>query len=159
MLRDFSRLKRWEETDDVFQLAAMRLYQSLSEVKPNSPRDFFGLAATQIRRTLIDLSRHHYGPAGHAAHHYSAGGGHTADDDILRQQPAHDGEPQSLEQWGRFHELVGTLPPPEREVFELLWYGGVSQAEAAAILAISVPTVQRRWYRAQHALHTSLKNE
>ena len=69
MLRDFPRLRRWEQTDDVFQTAAMRLHRSLSEVKPESVRQFFGLAATQIRRTLIDLGRHHYGPEGQGANH------------------------------------------------------------------------------------------
>ena len=56
MLRDFPKLRRWEQTDDIFQSAALRLHRSLSEVKPESVRQFFGLAATQIRRTLIDLA-------------------------------------------------------------------------------------------------------
>ena len=46
MIQDFPRLRRWEQTDDVFQTAAMRLYRSLSEVKPDFVRDFFGLAAS-----------------------------------------------------------------------------------------------------------------
>src|SRR5262245_16887692 len=68
MLRDYPRLQRWEETDDVFQTAAMRLYQSLTQVKPGSVQHFWNLASTQIRRTLIDLARHHFGPEGSAAH-------------------------------------------------------------------------------------------
>ena len=58
MLRQYPRLRRWEESDDVFQTAALRLHRSLAEVKPESVRGFFGLAATQIRRTLLDLARH-----------------------------------------------------------------------------------------------------
>lgn len=57
MLRSYPHLRRWEQTDDVFQNAVMRLHRSLSEVQPESVRQFFGLAATQIRRTLIDLAR------------------------------------------------------------------------------------------------------
>jgi RNA polymerase sigma-70 factor (ECF subfamily) len=68
MLRNYPRLRRWEQTDDVFQNAMIRLHRSLTEVRPESPRAFFGLAATQIRRTLIDLVRHHFGPEGEAGH-------------------------------------------------------------------------------------------
>ena len=77
MLRDLPQLRRWEQTDDVFQTAAIRLHRSLSEVKPESVRQFFGLASTQIRRTLINLARHHYGPEGQAANQES-----SADTDI-----------------------------------------------------------------------------
>ena len=71
MLRNYPYLRRWEQTDDVFQNAAMRLHQSLSEVKTDTVRNFFGLAVTQIRRTLIDLARHHFGPEGQGAKHHS----------------------------------------------------------------------------------------
>ena len=73
MLRNYPHLHRWERTDDVFQTAVMRLHRSLTEVKPESVSQFFGLAATQIRRTLIDLVRHHFGPQGQAAQHESMG--------------------------------------------------------------------------------------
>ena len=67
MLKNYPHVHRWEQTDDVFQTAAMRMHRSLSEVKPESVRQFFGLAAPQIRRTLIDLIRHHFGPEGATA--------------------------------------------------------------------------------------------
>ena len=50
MLADFPAVRRWEQTDDVFQNAAMRLTRSLQDVKPESVRHFYALAATQIRR-------------------------------------------------------------------------------------------------------------
>ena len=56
MLKDYPRLKRWEETDDVFQNASLRLYRALGKVRPASVREFFRLAAVQIRRELIDRS-------------------------------------------------------------------------------------------------------
>lgn len=142
MLRGFPRLQRWEATDDVFQTAALRLYRSLSEAQPANVREFFGLATIQIRRTLIDLVRHHFGPEGHAAKHHTDGDG-----DTIRRRAA--ATPESLEDWARFHEAVEQLPEAEREVFQLVWYGGMQQAEVAGLLGVSVPTVQRRWYRAQ----------
>jgi len=159
MIRDFPKLRRWEQTDDVFQTAALRLYRSLAEVKPDSVRGFFGLATTQIRRTLIDLARQHYGPEGHGAMHHSDGNGKAADDDVLPSQRADVLKPESLDAWVRFHEAVDQLPEQEREVFQLLWYAGVQQQEVASLLGISVPTVQRRWYQAQHLLRQATNGD
>ncbi len=64
MLRDFPAVRRWEETDDVWQSAAIRFQQALAETEPESPRHFFRLAGRYIRRTLIDLARKHNGVAG-----------------------------------------------------------------------------------------------
>jgi hypothetical protein len=71
MLRNYPRLRRWEQTDDVFQTAALSLFRSLTKVKPKTTREFFGLAVTKFRHTLIDRARHHFGPHGQAAHHLS----------------------------------------------------------------------------------------
>src|ERR1035438_9653172 len=60
-------LRRWEQTDDVFQNAMLRLHRALAEVKPESVRHFFNLAAVMIRRTLLDLAKHHMGPHGQGA--------------------------------------------------------------------------------------------
>ena len=53
MLRDNPRVKRWEQTEDVFQNAAMRLYRALADVQPQNVRDFFRLAAVQIRKLFL----------------------------------------------------------------------------------------------------------
>jgi RNA polymerase sigma-70 factor (ECF subfamily) len=46
--------------------------------------------------------------------------------------------------WGEFHEQIGRLPEEELEVFDLLWYQGLSHAEAAELLQLSTKTIQRR---------------
>src|SRR5262245_39998566 len=130
MLRHYPRLRRWEQTGDVLQNAALRLHRSLAEVRPRSVGEFFGLAATQIRRELIDLSRHHFGPEGAAAHHHSDPPGRI-------ENEADSGEPSSLLEWAEFHEAVGRLPESERQTFDLLWYEGLTQKEAAAILGVT----------------------
>jgi RNA polymerase sigma factor (sigma-70 family) len=61
MLNDYSRLRQWEQTDDIFQNSAMRLRRALEQVSPASVKEFFGLAALNIRRELRDLARHYYG--------------------------------------------------------------------------------------------------
>src|SRR5262245_49199486 len=69
MLRGYPAVGRWEQTDDVLQNATLRLCRALQEVKPQSVRSFFNLAAVQLRRELIDLARHYGGPLGAGAHH------------------------------------------------------------------------------------------
>src|SRR5262249_24902271 len=73
MLRDFRGVKRWAQTDDVLQNALLRLLRALREVRPTSVRDFFGLAAQQMRRELLDLLRHFQGRRGIGANHASHG--------------------------------------------------------------------------------------
>ena len=69
MLQDFRRVHRWEDSDDVLHDALFRLDQALQVVKVASVREFFRLAAKQIRRQLIDLARHYYGPQGPGKKH------------------------------------------------------------------------------------------
>jgi RNA polymerase sigma-70 factor (ECF subfamily) len=64
MLRGYPGVRRWEQTDDVLQNAAVRLCRALEAVHPASVRDFINLAAVQVRRELIDLARHYDGPEG-----------------------------------------------------------------------------------------------
>ena len=66
MLRTFPAVRRWEQSDDVFQGAAMRLRRALKGLTPGSTREFFQLAALQVRRELLDLAavyRHRGSPS------------------------------------------------------------------------------------------------
>src|SRR5438093_1291991 len=58
MLQGYQRVKQFEQTDDVFQTALLRLHKALEEVRPPSLADYYRLAAVQVRRVLIDLARH-----------------------------------------------------------------------------------------------------
>src|SRR5580692_11156311 len=71
MLKGFGRVKRWEQTDDVVQNALLRLYRSLAEVQPAGAVEFYRLAAVNIRRELLDLAKHYYGPRGLGANYAS----------------------------------------------------------------------------------------
>jgi RNA polymerase sigma-70 factor (ECF subfamily) len=51
------------------------------------------------------------------------------------------------------------LPDAERAVADLLFYQGLSQEEAAALLGVDVRTVQRRWQRVRVHLHGRLGGE
>jgi RNA polymerase sigma-70 factor (ECF subfamily) len=134
----------------VVHRALLRLHRALAQVKPESAGQFYGLAAAQIRRELIDLARHHYGAEGQGAHHHTDGG------IAAEAKPDEQHEPETLESWTRFHEHVENLPDEQRNVVGLLWYGGLSQPAAAEVLGVSLPTVKRRWQAARMALYQVL---
>src|SRR5262249_24347018 len=130
MLQSYPRVHRWEQTEDVVQNAMIRLYRTLQDVPPATVTDFLRLAALNIRPELLDLAKHYYGPRGLGAHHASVG----PDEDRSpgQAEPAAQAsmEASRLAGWSEFHEQVERLPDEERAVFDLLWYQGLSQAEA-----------------------------
>lgn len=158
MLSDFARVRRWEETADVVQNASVRLFRTFQTTRPTDVRGFFALAALQIRRELIDLARHYFGPEGLGANYESRsdwpGGANSSD------TPAQEGsgtfDPSRLSAWSEFHELAGELPGEEREVFDLIYYQGLEQIVAAELLGISERTVRRRWQSAKETLNAAL---
>ena len=156
MLRNYPQLRRWEETDDVLQGAAIRLCRSLKRLQPDSPQQLFGLATVEVRRTLLDLLRHHFGPEGAAGKHFSdVGQGSSGHGGELQNEPDRSDPPETLESWAEFHDAIDRLPDIEREVFHLQWYGGLDQNDIASVLGISVPTVQRQLYRTRHFIRAA----
>ncbi len=136
-----------------FRPPSCALWRSLETVTPESLRHFFRLAAVQIRRTLLDLYRHYFGPQGLAAQHHS----HSGDASPLDDAPACSTvDPVQCVSWSDFHEQTERLPDEEREVFDLLWYQGLSHEQTAELLGVSTKTVQRRFRDAKIALHEAL---
>jgi RNA polymerase sigma-70 factor (ECF subfamily) len=160
MLQDFSGVRRWEETDDVCQNALLRLHRALQAVPLESVEQFFRLAATQIRRELLDLARHYFGPEGPGAKHASAVRDADADG---TPQPAYEKastthDPNRLAAWSEFHKQIDSLPDKEREIFDLLWYEGLSRAEIANVLGIAEATVKKRWLSARLLLEEAMSS-
>jgi RNA polymerase sigma-70 factor (ECF subfamily) len=155
MLRSFPRVKRWEQTDDVLQNASLRLYRTLEEIRPKSVNEFFRLAAVNIRRELLDLAKHYYGPQGQGANHASVGNASAS----VFEQPDSAEDSSRLAAWAEFHRQAELIPDEEREVFDLLWYQGLSQSEASELLQVSERTVKRRWQSARLYLHNALHGE
>jgi RNA polymerase sigma factor (sigma-70 family) len=157
MLKSYPGVARWEQTGDVFQNAVIRLCKALDAEPPESVQHFLNLAAMHLRRELIDLARHHLGPQGHGSHHDTGKG---EDEGPLKAASQTTLNPEKLAQWSEFHRQVEALPAEEREVFDLLWYHEVPQAEAATLLNLSERTLQRRWQSARlkvfHALNGTL---
>ena len=155
MLRCHPGVGRWEQTDDVFQNAMVRLHRALDTADLADARHFINLATLQIRRELIDLGRKHFGPQGMGRNHHTDH--RPPDDPGGALDGAHD-EPLDLDEWTAFHEAAASLPAVEREVVDLLFYDGRSHEEAAEVLGCSVRTVRRRWQDARIRLHERLND-
>ncbi|MFM8702486.1 MAG: RNA polymerase sigma factor [Planctomycetia bacterium] len=161
MLKRFPNVRRWDETGDVVQNAAIRLYRTLGAITPRDARGFLGLAAVHIRRELLDLARKHAGPESYAANHDTNYQRHDGQE-WARVDEAADEQAESLDQlarWARLHESAERLPEEEKELFHLVWYLGTKQDEAARMLDCSIRTVKRRWESVKRLLAESLEGE
>jgi RNA polymerase sigma-70 factor (ECF subfamily) len=157
MLGRNPRVARWVEAEDLLQNALMRLLRALESIRPESTRQFLGLAAEQMRRELLDLARHYYGPQGEGANHESLGLGPGESRPGI-DPPAESGG-GDLDRWTEFHEEVDRLPEREREVVGLIFYHGWTQVQVAELLAVDPRTVRRWWERALVRLHGALGSD
>jgi RNA polymerase sigma-70 factor (ECF subfamily) len=158
MLRAYPGVARWEQADDVLQNALIRLDRALKAVAPPTAKDFFRLAAAHIRRELIDLSRRYNGPEGPGANHATQAHMAVSDpSEAGRGEPSDSTyDPGRLAAWSEFHRQIDALADEDREIFDLLWYQGLTQPEAAAVLGVSERTVSRRWVAARLRLSGAL---
>jgi RNA polymerase sigma-70 factor (ECF subfamily) len=154
LLRAYPYLRQFEESTDVLHNAQKRLYDALGGSRPPTLPDFYRLAGTVLRRELVDLVRHYFGPQGEGANRAApapstepGGSGHPP-----HEQPGSSLDPARLAGWTEFHRQVEALPAEEKEVFDLLYYQELPQAEAAQVLGVSLATLKRRWLAARRRL-------
>jgi RNA polymerase sigma factor (sigma-70 family) len=159
-IRSFPAVARWAEAEDVLQGAAQRLHRALGTVRPNNSREYFNLAAALIRRELIDLKRKHFGPNGIGANHASPATPFSSEAADAAFDPANStDDPEKLACWTEFHEQVTLLPPPLREVFDLIWYEQLTHEQAAQVLGVAKKTISRRWREARIRLHHLMEGD
>jgi len=162
LLGRFAKVRRWDNTDDVAQYAALRLYRALSQPVPETPRGLMGLMASQIQWELLDLARKHAGPMSYAANHgTNVHNGPEERRHYIDEAPdARDADEEiPLERWEAFHAAVEALPAELREVFRLVWYLDVDRKTAADTLGVSPRTVDRRWQEARAAVQQALNGD
>lgn len=156
MLNRFPGVRAAVETEDVLQNALVRLLRALKQVRPASMRAFYGLAAEEIRRELLDLARHF------RRHHVCLAA--TCDQGPLELTGPYvpgnqGGEQDDLDRWTDFHQAVAHLPPEEREVFGLSFYHGWTHARIAELLQVSERQVGRLWKSSSLHLVEALRGE
>jgi RNA polymerase sigma-70 factor (ECF subfamily) len=151
----YARLEPFAQTDDVVQQLFLKILRNQDRFWANahgeplhSLAEFFGHTSAWMRDVLCDLLRKEYGRDDHRPAALPLGGGPS--DSGPRHEPSSDTlDAEKLRRWTEFHEAVARLPDDLRSVFDLLWYQGSTQAEAAAVLGVAVPTVKVRWMKAR----------
>lgn len=148
LLGSFSRVRVEEETAGVLNEAYPKLHKALDEVKPATVREFMGLAALQIRRTLLDSIRRLDGRGQtDRPDKVSLDAGDSSQGGIAVAAPGGDVSRVGLAI--DLLEAMETLPEEEREVVELLFFYGYTQPEAAEIVGVHEDTIKRRWSKAR----------
>ncbi len=154
MLRRFPDVRRWEDTSDVFQNVLIRLDRALGALTFDTSADFLRLAACLIRRELIDLSR-----LRRPAFLPARAADQAPDRGRVGEPAVSTDDPYELALWHEVHTRIDGLPEEDRLLFDLLYYQGLSQPEAAALLGVPLRTLKRSWQSARARLMLALGNE
>jgi RNA polymerase sigma factor (sigma-70 family) len=144
----FPRLGANHETGTVHHEALLRIRRTLNRSQPATVKEFWALSTRIIRNTLIDLARRYDHSPLRRAQSLDATSGSSASGKRALEPAIPQEAPEVVESWTQFHNEVSQLPQPLREVFELCFYNGLSQREAAEILERDPGTVSRLWRRA-----------
>jgi RNA polymerase sigma-70 factor (ECF subfamily) len=132
------------EAEELLGAVVERLLKALRKVRPATTRQFFALACQHMRWELNDLARRlDKQPIFQELHEESV------------PAPANSGA--GITRIGRrILAAIDSLPESEREAFDLVRIQGMSRAEAARVLEVSVPTVKRRLNRGLRLLTDAL---
>jgi RNA polymerase sigma-70 factor (ECF subfamily) len=133
------------EADELLDGVVAGLITALHKVQPQTVRQFFGLANQHMRWQLNDLARLLDSRPSLIA---LSGSGVLA--------PAQSSDSCLSQDARRMLMAIEGLPLEDREVFELVRIQGLSNTETAAVVGVSVKTVQRRLNRARLLLAEQL---
>jgi RNA polymerase sigma factor (sigma-70 family) len=156
MLRRYPIVGRWETADDVLQKAVVKLLRALETVRPESTREYLGLAAEQMRRVLIDFTRQYKHERVTIQVRSKDGDEEVAS---LDPEDAVEATASDLDSWCSLHEAVAELSVAQREVFGLAVYHGWTQSEIAALLQVNERTVRRIWTTALDAVKRRISED
>lgn len=123
-----------------------RLLKALRKIHPKTVREFFGLASQHMRWELNEMARRLDEGAVHA----------ELCEELATSPPVSDTglTPDSR----RMFTAIDELPEGEREAFDLVRIQGLTQAEAAEVMGVSVATVNRRLNRGLQLLLAALSD-
>jgi RNA polymerase sigma factor (TIGR02999 family) len=113
----------------------LRLFNG-QKVELRNRAHFFGIAATQMRRILVDHARRKQ------ARRRNASQSEGPSEDLV-EAPAVPAEElialdEALAEFGRHYPRAG-------RIVELRYFGGLTEAAAAEVLGISISTLKREW--------------
>jgi RNA polymerase sigma factor (sigma-70 family) len=132
------------QADELLGAVVERLLKALREVRPAGARQFFALASQHMRWELNEMARRlDEQPAA----------AELRDESLPAPARSDSGLTPDAR---RMLEAIERLPEDEREAFELVRIQGMSQAEAAHVVGVSVATVNRRLSRGLQLLADAL---
>src|SRR5262245_12566845 len=134
------------QTEELLGALVERLMKALEQARPQTVRQFFALTNHHIRWELNDLARRldERVPDVELADGFATAP--NSSDSALTPNAR------------RMLEAIDNLPEEEREAFSLVRIQGMTHPEAAAVLGVSVRTVQRRLNRSFVILEESLQD-
>ena len=147
---DFPALHDRHELESVVSEAWLRLDSSLDAVSAEHGR---AILRTRRRQDQAGLAR--YGQTAAASRPWSAlslRGEEGLDAPGDFQLRRYDPRPRTIGSDGEFHQEVASLAEDERQVVELLYYGGLTQAEIARVMGLHPRKVCRLWFSATQRL-------
>ncbi len=109
---------------------------------------FYGMAATMMRRILVDHARRHN------AEMHGGQGQKLVLDEAISFSKSQDLDLLALEE--ALEELT-RLDPQQGRIVELRFFGGLTVEETAEVLNVSRSTVKREWITAKAWLHSQLR--
>lgn len=154
--RDFRGLQGRHDLESVVDEAWMGLWLALDSTQPETAECFFGLIFVKVRHALLQIARRQ---RRHDAPRLD-GPLHADESEALKAFDHGDStnEPGRLAILSEFHEQVERLPDPEKMVFGLHYYLGLTQVEAAEITGLPPKQVSRLWLQATKRLAKWLKD-
>jgi len=128
--------------------AYMRLVNQ-NHVNWQNRAHFFAVSAQAMRSILIDMAR------GQNRLRRGSGARHVSLDEALVFS---DGRAEELIALDEALNGLAKLDERKSRIVEMRYFGGLNAEETAAVLKVSVATVEREWRRARAWLYSELKN-
>jgi RNA polymerase sigma factor (TIGR02999 family) len=126
-------------------------YLRLVGETPDRPWDgrghFFAAAAVAMRRILVENARRH---------HRLKRGGDRARVDLDQVEPAAPGDDQDLLALDEALEWLAKIEPVKAQVVQLRVFAGLTVAQAAEVLGLSISTTDRYWAYARAWLRVEI---
>jgi RNA polymerase sigma-70 factor (ECF subfamily) len=132
-----------ERAEPILQATALvhEVYLKLIDVRSvtlEGKAHFFAICAQMMRRILVDAARKR------ATSRHGGGLGRIHLDDAAHLYPSQDNDKRLISLNDALDELA-RADPRKAKVVELRYFGGLSVADTAAVLRVSVETVTRDW--------------
>lgn len=154
----FPKAAARHDVDSVLNTTYVRLHDALAKMaaqatSPPTPADFFRFAAFKVRQVLLDTAgQDRRVGAGRLELPGGNESGWLPPPELIDGGPG----PQKLAQWREMLAQLERLPQLERDVFEMHFLMGMTQAETAEALGEEPKRVSRAWLKAAAALAQSM---